>query len=139
MVYKIYDTNNHSLLIDTQAKYEVTYQNEAAAKAKAEQTKGYEIIKDTMPEQMRANIEKNLGKIEYSNERAGDRGHFAIVKDKQTNLYSTLKIEKEPEGHRINVKSGFPDKEQAYNYLDREQKHDIAQDLSKKQSQELSR
>ncbi|MED3561489.1 hypothetical protein [Bacillus xiapuensis] len=112
--YNLYDQKNHSVLIDPETNYEVK-----------------------LDPKLRESIENHLGKIEYVTERTANKGHFAIVKDKVHGNYNSLRIENEPDGQRIYVKSGFPDKNQAHNYVKQLEREDMG--LNKIQDNSLER
>lgn len=140
--YKLYETNNHSVLIAHATNEDKTYQERQEAMLYAQQNPGYMVIKDSVSPELKTSIDKKLGKIEYSNERGADFGHYAIVKDHK-GYYDSLEINKEVEGYRVKVKSGFPDQKQAYEHINRQQSitmEKLPKDIAKQAlTQELSR
>lgn len=140
--YKLYDTNNHSVLIDPITNEDKIYKQKQAAMLYAQQNRGYTVIKDSLSPELKSSIEKRLGKIEYSNEREADRGYYAIVKDHKGH-YDSLEINKQDKGYQVKVKSGFPNHQQAYEHINRQQSitmEKLPKEIAKRSlTQELSR
>ena len=140
--YKLYDKESHSVLIDPQTNQEKAYKEKQAAMEYAKRKVAYQVIKDSMAPELKSSIEKNLGKIEYSNERSQDQGHYAVVKDPEGH-YNSLTIDKQNKGYHVKVTAGFPDRQQAFEHMNKQQameKEKLPKEIQKQaQSQELSR
>lgn len=94
-------------------------------------------MQDSLHPKTKASIEKNFGSIEFIHEE----GRHAIVKGRNSEDYKSMRIETEPNGQRIYVKSGFPDYEQALQHINRElkQEQQPKQKIEQNPNQELSR
>lgn len=123
--YKLYDTNNHSVLIDPVTNEDKIYKEKQAAMLYAKQNPGYMIMEDSIPPELKSSIEKSLGKIEYSYERVSNRGYYATVKNNNKGCFECLDIEKQDGGYRVKVKSSFPDPKQAFEHVKRQRINDL--------------
>lgn len=94
-------------------------------------------MQESLHPNTKASIEKNFGNIEFVHEE----GRHAIVKGRDSGDYKAMRIENEPHGQRIYVKSGFPDYEQAMDQVNRDLKRELQpkQKLEQNPNQELSR
>ncbi|USK77706.1 hypothetical protein [Peribacillus frigoritolerans] len=70
--YKLYDRNNHSVLIDPVTNEEIIYKDKQVAMLYAKQNPDYMIMEDSIPPELKTSIEKSLGKIGFSYERVSD-------------------------------------------------------------------
>ena len=123
--YKLYDTENHSVLIDPGTNEEIIYQKKQVARLYANQNPSYMIMKDSIPPELKSSIEKSHGKIEFSYERASDLGYYATVKNTNKGCYDCLDIEKQDVGYQVKVKSGFPDPKQAFEHVKKQRIKDL--------------
>ncbi|MDF9763804.1 hypothetical protein OKW24_005700 [Peribacillus simplex] len=123
--YKLYDTETYSVLIDPGTNEEIIYQEKQEARLYANQKPSYMIMKDSIPPEVKSSIEKSLGKIEFSYERVNERDYYATVKNHNKGCYDCLDIEKQDDGYKVKVKSGFPDSKQAFEHVKKQRIKDL--------------
>ena len=113
MNYKVYNKENHEYVkIPGTEQDRTSFAMEPLRRTFDEDR--YDVVKDTLPPQIRETLEAKYGEIKYVNERESGQGFYAIARNEETDSINFLKVDRSENGINVSSKQ-FKNIDQAYN------------------------